>query len=191
MICLARLPSNITLEIDEVSQTIDQTWLRGIEDEETLEAIGQATIDYIRERASKGLGLGGETMKPTKYSESYQNSPDFKAAGKSSSPVNMRLSGDMLGSLDLLVEGDRLTIGLPADESPKAHGHMTGQEGQGPLPKRQFFGVTRKEFDQILSKVARPSRRTRQRSSRVSNQDEIDEILEGLETLGDLFRLSE
>jgi hypothetical protein len=187
---LARLPSNITLEIEEVSQTIDQSWLKGITDEETLEAIGQATIDYIRERASKGLGLGGETMKPTKYSQSYQNSPDFKAAGKSASPVNMRLSGDMLNSIDLILEGDRLRIGLPPDESPKAHGHMTGQEGQGTLPKRQFFGVTKKEFDQILRTVARPQR-TRSRSSRVANQNEIDEILGTLDTLGDLFRLVE
>lgn len=185
MICLARLPSNITLEIDEVSQTIDQTWLRGIEDEETLEAIGQATIDYIRERASKGRGLGNEVMRPTKYSESYQNSPDFKAAGKSSSPVNMQLSGDMLGSIDLALGSDRFIIGLPSDQSPKAHGHMTGQEGSGPLPKRQFFGVTKKEFDDILRKVA-PPRRTRQRS-----RNEFDEILGAIETLGDLFRLSE
>lgn len=185
---MARLPSNITLEIDEVSQTIDQTWLKGIDDEETLEAIGQATIDYIRNRVKKGKGLGGETFVPNKYSKSYINSPDFKAAGKSPRPVNMKLSGDMLDSIDLVVDGDRILIGLPSDQSPKAHGHMTGQEGAGPLPKRQFFGVTKKEFDEILSKVTRPARR---RARRAAPQDEIDEIISGIGTIGDLFRLVE
>ena len=183
---MARLPSNITLEIEEVSQTIDQSWLKGITDEQTLEAVGQATIDYIRDRASKGLGLGRETMKPTKYSESYQKSADFKAAGKSASPVNMRLSGDMLGSIDLAIDGDKLLIGIPSEESPKAHGHMTGQEGSGNLPKRQFFGVTKKEFDEILKKVAPIAQRTRQRSR---SANEFEEILGAINTLGDLFRL--
>ena len=116
----------------------------------------------------------------------YQKSADFKAAGKSASPVNMRLSGDMLGSIDLAIDGDKLLIGIPSEESPKAHGHMTGQEGSGNLPKRQFFGVTKKEFDEILKKVAPIAQRTRQRSR---SANEFEEILGAINTLGDLFRL--
>lgn len=175
-----------------MSQTIDQSWLKGITDEETLQAIGQATIDYIRERASNGLGLGGQQLKPAKYKDSYANSPDFKAAGKSQNDVNMKLSGDMLNSIDLALDGNNLLIGIPQDEATRAYAHMTGYEGHPTIPngkyKRQFFGVTRKEFDQILSKVGGQAR---PKSSRVANQNEINDIVGTLDTLGDLFRLVE
>jgi len=201
-VTLARLPSNIVLDVDEVSQTIDKSWLKGINDSETIEAIGQATIDFIRERAAKGLGLGGEALKPTTYSESYQNSSAFKAAGKSKSPVNMLLSGDMLSSIDLVVDGDKLLIGLPSDQSPKAHGHMTGQQGKGPLPKRQFFGVTKTEFDSIVSKFNNPKKDEKKIKTNTKNkteknksesvtqsENEIFDFIKEIGTLGDLFRL--
>lgn len=147
---MAKLPKGLTLEIDNVSQEIDLGKWTGVDLSEAPDLklrMGQAVIDYMNKRISKGRGLGDEEFNPNKYSKSYRDSLEFKAAGKKPSPVNFKLSGDMLGSMDVDdLDDSKINIFIDPDQSPKAHGHMTGQEGKGPLPKRQFFGVTEDEF---------------------------------------------
>jgi hypothetical protein len=117
--------------------------------------IAQATIDYIKSRVEdENLGLGRKALK-SPYSKSYQESLDFEAAGKSAGNVNMMLSGDMMGSIDVLDEGDTVKIGIdnPA-VMPRAYGHQSGFKGH-PNPKmanykREFFGVTDDEIKKFV-----------------------------------------
>lgn len=65
----------------------------------------------------------------------------------------MRLTGDMMRSIDVGVSSDGLPmISINDENAPKAHGHQTGQYGKGPLPVRPFFGVTKDEFEKVAKK---------------------------------------
>lgn len=151
----------LTLEKTEVSQTIDLEKITGKDlsnNPDLVQEIAQATIDYMIERVSEGKGVGGKKLK-SPYSDDYADSLDFKAAGKSKSDVNMKLSGDMLGSIDAETDLSSFKISIKGDEAPKAYGHMTGFEGHPTIPegkyKREFFGVTKEELERnVLSKFS-------------------------------------
>jgi hypothetical protein len=71
----------------------------------------------------------------------------------------MRLSGDMMGSMDLLSEdGAVITYGFDQpDQAIKAYAHQTGFEGHPTIkgPKREFFGVTSEEIKkEVLPKFS-------------------------------------
>lgn len=142
----------LKISLDEFSQTIDlDKWVGAPVSKDTTlsRAIMQEVIDYTKSRVSDGLGYGEKPLRP-KYSKAYTNSDDFIAAGKTG-VVNMTLSGDMIGALDILDEsGSKFTYGLADDdEIPKAYNHQTGDT----LPKRKWFGLTRDEFrENILPK---------------------------------------
>ena len=119
------------------------------------EAIGGAIIERIRNRTENGNGMsfgasgrGTPVKLKAPYSKEYADSLDFKAAGKSRGKVNMTLTGDMLGLMDVTkIEGNSITIGWnDTEESAKAHGHSTGG---GNLPRRPFFGVSKSELQEI------------------------------------------
>ncbi len=114
--------------------------------ERTLkEALGQAIIDKIQERTEAGDGIRGALKSP--YSKLYSQSLEFKAAGKKRGKVNMTLTGDMLASVDLeMGEDGKFKIVIPEDQVPKAFNHLTGDT----VPKRNWFGVTKKELKEIL-----------------------------------------
>ena len=73
------------------------------------EKIADKVIDYVRDRTKKGRDKDEAGFEP--YT-SYGKKPD-KITGKSnSSPVNLRLTGDMLDTLSLVKHSDgQLTIG--------------------------------------------------------------------------------
>lgn len=124
------------------------------------QSLGQAMIDKIVERTESGKGVKFDTAgrgrqidlrKP--YSKEYQDSLEFKAAGKSKNDINMTLSGDMLRSIDLVrAQGNTLEIAIDdPDEAAKAHGHQTGKNGQVKKMLRPFFGVTKSEIKEVSS----------------------------------------
>lgn len=135
---------------EELTQVIPKDWLGGGVSRDLAYEIAYALREYIEERVSKGRGLGNEPFSPNVYSKSYQNSADFKAYGKKPRPVNMRLTGDMMRSIEVGVSSDGLPmLSINDENAPKAHGHQTGQYGEGPLPVRPFFGVTKDEFEKV------------------------------------------
>ena len=79
------------------------------------ESVGQAIIDAIIEQAQDGRDKNGNkfTGLASTYSKSYADTFAFKAAGKSRGSVNMTLTGDMLGFMDV-ISSDRnsITIGF-------------------------------------------------------------------------------
>lgn len=164
----------------EIAQILNLEELTGVDvsvDPTLVKQIGQAVIDYMKERVGAGKGIGGiELHKP--YTKEYANSLEFKAAGKSINDVNMRLSGDMLESIDILSEnGPEIKIGInDSEQAPKAHGHITGHEGEWKY-KRKFFGITQKEFkEEILPQFRSAIKNVKDTSGELQNLA-IEEIL--------------
>lgn len=84
-----------------------------------------------------------------KYSPNYIKSAPFKAFDKSKGEVNLELSGDMLGLMDIVGESrNSVTIGWgDEDQIPKAFNHITGDT----VKKRDFFGLTKEDLDSLKS----------------------------------------
>lgn len=135
----------------EVSQTINLKEIFGVDftgKEALRKALGQAFIDRIISKAKSGKRFDGKPLK-SPYSKEYAESLEFKAAGKSRGKVNMTLSGDMLGSIDILDEkANVLKIGIDDElEAPKAYNHQEGDT----VPARPFFGLNNKDVEEIRS----------------------------------------
>ena len=145
----------LTVSSGAVYQKVDLSEVFGVDfsgNEPLKIVICQTIIDYMRERTSKGKDYNGQAFAP--YSESYKESDEYEAYGKSSR-VNMKLTGDMLASLDFQLEGNTATFLFDdPEEEAKAFGHMTGMEGhkflEGKTPAREFFGITRSEIESSI-----------------------------------------
>lgn len=150
------------IEQDEISQSIDfDEFGIDLRNASSLkQQIGQALIDKMVERVESGTGIvfdgsgrGRRKKLRSPYSDEYADSLEFQAAGKNASRVNMTLSGDMLGAIDVLsATGNRVVIGIDdPDEAAKAHGHQTGKNNTVPKMKRPFFGLNQTEINQVLA----------------------------------------
>ena len=129
--------------------------------EEERVAIGIEMIDAIIERTKAGKDKNNKSFKGAagRYSKGYIASLDFKLAGKSKSPVNLTLSGEMLNALTVLDTTDgEITIGIPENDdfnNKKAEGNITGSYGKpkGDSSKaRDFMGMSKKGIKDITSK---------------------------------------
>jgi phage gpG-like protein len=148
-------------------------------DDETLRlSIGQRAIELIRERTEQGLDKNGRPFAP--YSDAYKDSLAFRAHGKSDGEVNMTLSGDMLGLLDIIEEGTtKLTFGWEDElENAKAWNHTTGDT----VPKRDFLGLTNDDINKLYDEFKEDVE-----ASRLAEQEDVDirsdEEIEALELL--------
>jgi hypothetical protein len=185
--------AGIKLSKSKITQTIDLNDVIGSDissDEVLVNRIGQAIIDYMENRVSDGRGLDNVKLK-SPYSDSYADSLNFKAAGKTKNNVNMKLSGDMLGSIDLLkVDGSKLTIGIEdPDQAIKAYGHQTGFEGHPFLkgPKRPFFGVSTEELKKKVLTDFKKEIEAKKVTS-FETQSKMINLIRGIKTLGDLLK---
>jgi hypothetical protein len=109
------------------------------------QSVGQEIIDIINQRTSENRAWDGVRFKS--YSKEYSESLEFQAAGKSKNDPNLKLTGDMLGLMDV-IEEDKATITIgwkDVTEAQKAHGHITGNVGV----KRDFFGLNEKEIKRL------------------------------------------
>lgn len=119
-------------------------------------AIAQDIINFIIDRTQK-KGLDKNNNKFPPYSPNYIDSLDYRNAGKSKK-VNLTLSGDMLGALDLLRdESGKIVIGYEkgSDENARADGNIRGTYGQSKENskyKRDFLGISKKDLEKIISK---------------------------------------
>lgn len=185
----------IKLSQSKITQTIDLNKLVGADisdDEQLVIKIGQKIIDYMEERVDEGKGYDREKLK-SPYSTSYSESLEFKAAGKSRNDVNMKLSGDMMASIDILkTDGSKITIGIDDEEqAAKAYGHMTDFKGHPTLAgkgnRRPFFGVTPEELKEyVLSEF-----KDEIKAKKVTSASEINKLISfirGMRTLGDFLK---
>ena len=109
--------------------------------------LGQMVIDFIQDRTAKGKDINNGSF--ARYSKEYKESRDFKTAGKSSL-VNLRLTGDMMASIEVLSTGSGfIELGYIAgtDENDKAAWVSDFDNG----PSRDFLGMSAKDLDQVVS----------------------------------------
>lgn len=125
--------------------------------------MGREAINIILERTKKGLDKNGVPFHP--YSPDYIASDDFKLAEKSKNRVDLRMTSDMLENLSIMYAGEGksgdsvVILGFPDEhQRAKANGHITGQQGRGPLPKRDFLGISKDELSSILTKIPPPEK---------------------------------
>lgn len=193
-------PKGLIIEEDEISQEWDLSEITGkdfSEEEPLLFEIGEAVADYIRDRSAANKGIGGKQLRKP-YSKEYQESADFKLFGKSANDVNMQLTGDMLDAIEIVeAEGSSLKVGILDENAPKAHGHMTGKNGQVPKMKREFFGLTKSEFDEVIKPfksqikdLPRAGRQERQ-AERARTLGDLEAQIESIGEAGDLFTFEE
>jgi hypothetical protein len=113
-------------------------------------AIGQEILDRIKENTLNGDFLESSSG-AKKYSKEYTESFEFKVYHKQKDKVNLKASGDMLGSMELVLPSDanKVVIDFSDDtEAAKAHGHITGSVGK----KRDFFGLGDGDMREIKQK---------------------------------------
>lgn len=133
-------------------------------------AIGLEVIDHILKRTAQGKDKNNKDFPG--YSDSYIDSLDFSLAGKSPGKVNLNLSGEMLGSIEVLDIGTdgQITIGIPADDSlnnAKAEGNIKGTYGQKKSTgkKRDFLGITRSDLKDITSQFKINNKEEREKTA--------------------------
>ncbi len=160
----------LKLSESEVSQTIDLKEVFGVSltgNEALKQVIGQALIDRIIQRTESNKSVTGGQLK--KYSKEYIESDDFKAFDKSAGDVNMKLTGDMLSTLDIVdSSGSKIKLGWDdATQNAKAYNHNVGDT----VPKRAFFGVTKQDLESVRKEFASD---VKQSSNKL--QSELDQI---------------
>lgn len=169
----AKIPG-FKLTENEVSQTLDLKEILGIDvsnNQEIKDAIGQAIIDRIIERTESGKSIHGKDFKKAEpdsnYSHEYRDSHTFKAYGKNNNKINMTLTGNMLGTMDIIKdEKNKITIGWDdPTENAKAYNHNFGDT----VPKREFFGITTGEINEIARKY-KPDLMTNENDERLLNK---------------------
>jgi hypothetical protein len=146
---MATLAGKRSITKNKTEQKINLRTLLGrkpTNEEKTLFA--ELSIELINNRTLDGDNVDGNKFSATApYSEAY--------AAKKGVPINavdMFLKGDMLDSIKTLSETrDTVSIGIQGGlEAKKSHRHNTGSKG---MPKREFFGVTKKEADKIVDTI--------------------------------------
>lgn len=111
---------------------------------------GLRAIDVIVERTLKGKDKDGQTF--AAYSSSYRESDTFEIYKAGQRRVDLKLSGEMLASMQVKGTGSgNITINF-VDElnAAKAHGHITGMSGRKGGVVRDFFGISDMEADGIM-----------------------------------------
>lgn len=133
-------------------------------------AMGLEIIDAILERTEKGLDKNNNPFPG--YSDKYIESLDFSLAGKSPRKVNLKLSGEMLGAIEVLdVDKDgEIVIGIPRDDkfnNEKAEGNILGSYGGKPNKSkaRDFMGISRDDLNAIKENYKVTTRADRDRAT--------------------------
>lgn len=165
----------LRLSENEVSQTIDFKEAFGVDlskNEALKQRIGQAIIDRIIERNEQNKSVEGGNLK-TPYSKSYAKSKKFELYGKSRGDVNMKLTGDMLSSVDISeTRGNQVKIELDQGQAPKGYNHHTGDT----VPRRPWFGVNKKELNEIKREFKNELRQVKEGKEEVEQRQEQAQV---------------
>jgi hypothetical protein len=146
------------------------------------EAIAQEVIDYITTRTKSGVSP--VTGRPfAGYSKEYVKSLNFKIARKNKNKVDLTLTGDMLGVIELIEDTKgKMIIGIDErkfpDEAAKAEGNQLGTYGN-PKPVvagRKFLGITKAALNGILENY--PLEENQKKIERVKSLQKISNMSE-------------
>jgi len=105
-------------------------------------------INFIKQRTDKGIDANGRKFAP--YSNSYVKSTDFEIAGKSKSEVNLRLSDEMMESIELLDSGNGyIVIGFESGTPANDKAVWAQRDDNG--PKRAFLDIAENDLERIIA----------------------------------------
>lgn len=128
--------------------------------EEERNLLADKVVNLIKERTDKNKDINGSKFAP--YSKSYVESKDFKNAGKSKSDVNLRLSNEMMDSIQLIDQGPGyITVGF--ESGTDANDKAVWQERSDNGVSRKFVGINDKDLARLLAevKVESPTKTTK------------------------------
>jgi hypothetical protein len=109
--------------------------IRDLRASSTNAKVGEHVIGEIK----KSLAAGVSPVKGERRFQGY--SENYPGKLKPKLPVNLKLTGKMLGALRHWIEGGRLMIGIRDPlQAKKAKAH---NEGKGHMPKRHFLPTER------------------------------------------------
>jgi hypothetical protein len=117
--------------------------------EAAADALKEAMLDYIGEGESPVSN--GKWVR--KLSKKYE---EFKGELSSADFANLELTGEMLDSLSVEVEKNKLVIDVGSDQYGKAEGHITGEYGENWKKRypRQFMPQGEQKFKRdILQQI--------------------------------------
>lgn len=129
----------------------------------TAKTIANDLLEYIVDRTKQGKGKDGKDFRG--YTEQYEESIDFRLAGKDGTP-DLTLSGEMLDSLTVLSAGrGEIILGYPEGDpnNGKAEGNILGSYGGEPNKRRarNFLDLSDKEIAKVLKEYPLDAMRER------------------------------
>jgi hypothetical protein len=152
------------------------------------QAIAKEIVDLIRKRTQEeGVDRRGKPF--ASYSASYVKSLNFKIAGKSKKDVNLTLSGDMMGALDVISDSPgKVIIGFEngSQENGKADGNIRGTYGQKSQvgPRRDFLGISKQDLQRILDRYPiddREASKDRARERLASDDAAANDVIDNID----------
>lgn len=136
--------SSVSLEID-----LEKMFGKKIADPGLRRNIAESLIDIILKRTESGYGVAGngaEVKLKSPYSKMYTESAEFMAFDKSKTHVNMKLTGSMLASVDLIKDrANVIEIGIDNEDAAKAYNHLVGDT----VPRRPWLGLTSSDIEEV------------------------------------------
>lgn len=115
-----------------------------------LDKVGAYAIQAITDRTHNGVDVYGRRFAPYKPSQLKRRIDAGRGLG-----VDLDFNGNMLASMKYRKTNKSVIIYFNAkDEMLKAHGHHFGNPKKG-LPKRRFFGLSRKEKKKVMEMLRR------------------------------------
>ena len=160
---MAELAGKRVINKNKTEQRFNLKELLGSKPTESQKQLfAELAIDLIDNRTLDGKDINGKKF--TKYSKAYA---ELKGVTRSS--VDMFLEGDMLDSMDEIARtANTVTVGITGDtNSKKSDNHNNGVT----LPKREFFGITKKEARKLAKEVKRVEPSASIPASRTSQVD--------------------
>lgn len=129
------------------SSAVQDAYFRALSNNSIKREFGKRCIDFIIDRTLKGYDKNNKPFEG--YSKSYKKSDTFKIYNKSASKVNLKLTGEMQASIDVLsATKNKVVLGFVDQlENDKAHGHVNGSNF---LPVRDFWEINQSEQIKIL-----------------------------------------
>lgn len=139
--------------MDRLRQRLERLLPSPSEEQRIAERACWRAIELIRERTRKGYDRHGKRFKG--YAKSTRE--DRSKRGRQVDHVDLTDTGAMLGSLTVRPKGQgkaEITFGSPR-EAAKAAGHQFGKNN---LPRREFFGLMKRERKAVVSIIQRQLR---------------------------------
>jgi len=106
--------------------------------------------DFVIEEVLTRVGGGQSTAKGEKSFKIL--SKDYAKAQKGGNrKPNLELTGDMLDSLTVKQDGNKLTLSVSKTENNKAEGHNQLGSKSSPLPRRRFIPAQKQGFKKEIN----------------------------------------